>query len=277
MNAPTTLAEVQALRTLTLPDEAALSKSAGSALAMARTFTITTSEDYGLCAEELKAANAKFKALEEKRLTITRPMDAAKKAVMDLFRGPLDTLEQAIGLYKRSMLDWDREQERIAAEQRRAAEEAAAAERRRLEAEAAERQRIADEQAAALQRQAEEAARAGDAAAAQKAAEQAAVVQQEAAAEVAAIESVAAVIVAPAPAVERTKVAGISTAKGWDFEVTDVTALIKDVAAKIDTQPGLAGVLMADSVKLRALVKALGPNLNLAGVRVIEKRTVRAA
>lgn len=301
------------LRALQVPDADAISAGPNAILRMAESFAITSAEDYSLAAEELRAANAKLKALEERRLTITRPMDAAKKAVMDLFAGPTAALEKAVGIYKRSMLAYTAEQERIAAEAKRKAEEEAAAERRRLEEEArkvreaaeaeqrraaqaeaerqaaarAEHERLAREAAEAKARgdaEAEEKAgaeaqrqREADAAAAAQAAQHAAIAAQNAASEVAALEQVAQVIVAPVVAVQAVKAAGISTAKGHDFEVENLVALIKDVAAKVDGQPGLASVLMPDTVRLRALVKALGPNLGLAGVRVFEKRTMRAA
>jgi len=306
MNAPlpgSALAEVRALQ---IPDEATLSVGANSALRMAQTFVITGADDYSLAAEELRSASAKLKALEERRMSITRPMDAAKKAVMDLFRGPLAALEQAVDLYKRSMLAYDTEQARIAAEAKREAERLAQIERDRLAAEAAareaeaqrERDRIAAEEAARAatakaeqDRLAAEAAAAkakGDAAAAE-AAEAAAAkkreedeaaaaaaeqkqadVTQAAALEVAAIQQVSAVIVAQPTTSAPAKVAGISTAKSFDFELVDLMAVVKHVAE----HPELISLLTLDSVKTRALVKSLGHNTKVPGIRVIDKATM---
>ena len=68
------------------------------------------------------------------------------------------------------------------------------------------------------------------------------------------------------------KVSGISTSKTVDFEVVDLHALIKHVAA----HPELITLLMADSVKLRAQVRATGMNTALPGVRVYQKATMSA-
>lgn len=48
------------------------------------------------------------------------------KKINDLFRAPLDFLSRAEQTIKSTMITYDREQERIAAEERRKAEEAAA-------------------------------------------------------------------------------------------------------------------------------------------------------
>lgn len=300
------LAEVQKIA---LPDETQLNAGANAALRMAQSFTITSAEEFELAAGELKAIKAKKDALTEKRMAITRPMDAAKAAVMDLFRGPIAALEKAENLFKGAMLTFQSEQERIAAEARRRAEEEAAAERRRLEEEArrvreaaeaeqrriaeaeaervrlatAERQRLEDEAAAAraagnaaAAAAAEAAAaqqREADAAAAAQAEQAAATAQQNAALEVSAIEQVSAVVVAVPPAAAPAKVAGISTAKTVDFEVTDLFALVKHIAAN----PALINLVRADDVKLRAYVRSLGMSTNLPGVKVGEKKTLRAA
>lgn len=165
------------------------------------------------------------------------------------------------------------------AEQRRIAE--AEAERQRLAT--AERQRLEDEAAAAraagdaaAAAEAEAAAarqREADAAAAAQAEQAAATAQQNAALEVSAIEQVSAVVVAVPPAAAPAKVAGISTAKTVDFEVTDLFALVKHIAAN----PALINLVRADDVKLRAYVRSLGMSTNLPGVKVGEKKTLRAA
>lgn len=309
MNAPlpiNALAEVQAL---SLPDESSLSAGANSALRMAQMFAIADADDYALAADELKAVKAKHKALEERRLSITGPMNKALQAVNDLFRGPLAALKSAEGLFKASMLAYDHEQERIAAEARRVAEEAAAAERRRLEAEAeavraaaAEKQRLADLEAKRiadaakaeqdrLAAEAAAAAAAGNRAAAEQAEREAAAARakaeaeaaeahrksaeaaQAAALEVAAIQSVSSVIVAAPAIAPAAKVAGISTAKSYDFELTDLLSVVKHVAA----HPELISLLRLDETKTRALVRGLGANTNVPGIRVFQKSTLRAA
>ena len=73
---------------------------------------------------------------------------------------------------------------------------------------------------------------------------------------------------APAP----PAVKGISTSTNVDFEVNDLHALVKHVAA----HPELINLITADSVKIRAYVRGLGMATNLPGVRVFEKQTMSA-
>lgn len=260
------------LKSLEIPDESTINRGASAALKMAETFVVSTADDYALAADELRACKAKLNELNARRLSITRPMDAAKAAVMALFAGPIQALEKAEDIYKSGMLTYKTEQDRIAAEARRRAEEAAAAERRRLEQEAAERQRQADAERARLEAEARTAAEAGDARAAEQAQQQAAQVAQTAALEVAAIENTAQVIVAAAPVVAPIKASGTSVRESFDFEVTDLHALVKHVGE----HPELLSLLRADEVKLRAYVRGLGRNTNLPGVRVDVKRTLAA-
>ncbi len=297
-----------ALRTVVAPDGAALNAGPAAMLRMAKTFTIESDDDYALAADELRQTKAKIDALSAKRVAITGPMNAALKAINDLFRGPMDALVEAANTYKASMLGYDAAKQKIAAEQRRVAEAAAAAERRKLEEEAAavERAAAAEREAAAeverkrvaaaraeqerIDAEARAAAAAGDAEATRKAEEAgrlarereeiaaaesrrlAELAAQETAQAAESLRNVAAVIVAPV-AETKVQVKGISTAKTFDFEVTDLLALVKHIAE----HPDHINLLRADDVKLRGLVKSLGLNTKLPGVRVFEKSTLRAA
>lgn len=249
---------------LSLPDSAALSGRAQQALGFIQSMNVDSIEVYGFAADELMAIKTKAAALEKQRTAITGPMNTALKGINDLFRGPATLLEQAEKLLKGKMLAWDQEQERLARIERQRAEVVAAAERKRLADEAVARLAEAETQAEAARK----ATAAGD--------DQAASVAQ-AASDRAASESQAAavtaqlVVAAPAP-VERPKVAGISTSKKLDFEVVDLHALVKHIAA----QPELLALLCADSVKLRAYVKGLGTACALPGVRVFEDRVLSA-
>lgn len=237
MNAPAELIPLQV--TVQHPPAAALAKGADSALALVEAFEVTDDATFELGGEELKAIKAKAATLEEQRKTITKPMDDAKKAVMDLFRGPIDALTRAEGILKGKLLGYQQQKEREAAEARRKAEEAAAAERARLEDEA---------------RRLEEQGRAGEA------------VVQRAVAEM--------VVAAPmTTAAAAPKVAGLATRTTVDFEVVDLLALVKHIAQ----HPELIGLLQADSVKLRAYVRGLGTACNLPGVRVFGKASLSAS
>ena len=249
---------------LTIPDIAAMTGRAQAALGFIESFTITSSEDYGLAAEELQAIKRRAKMLEESRTAITGPINVGLKAVNDLFRGPAELLTRGEQMLKSTMLAYDQEQERIAAEARRQAEAVAAAERKRLDEEAAARQREAQAQAKA----AADAAAAGDAQAAALAT--AAAQRAQAEAQTAAMTSQ--MVVASPVATGKTKAAGISTTKKLDFEVTDLVALVAHIAA----HPELINLVVADSVKLRAYVKGVGMACNLPGVRVFEDRVLSA-
>lgn len=250
---------------LTLPDSAAMTGSAERALSFIKTFTIASAEDYSLAADELRAIKTRATTLEDKRTSITGPINNALRAINGLFRGPADLLSEAERVLKGKMLAWDQEQQRIAAEARRKAEEAAAAERQRLADIAAAQQREAEAQAAAAAKaQAEGNAQA--AALAQAAAERA---QAEAST---AATTAQLVVAAPLAAPPAAKVKGISTSTKVDFEVIDLNALVKHIAQ----HPELINLIVADSVKLRAYVRGLGTACVLPGVRVYESATMSA-
>lgn len=76
-------------------------------------YEITTSIAYATAGEDLKALKANYKALDEKRKSLTKPLDESKKRIMDFFRIPLAKLEGAAGKVSMSMVSWHNEQERI--------------------------------------------------------------------------------------------------------------------------------------------------------------------
>ncbi len=249
---------------LALPDSAAMTSKAQSALAFIKSFEIKTSEDYGLAADELKAIKSKAKAVEDQRTGITGPINKALKAINDLFRGPTALLEEAERTLKGKMLTWDQEQQRIAAEARRRAEAEAEAERQRLAAEAAEQQRIAQEQASA----AAAAQKAGD----DQAAELARAAAERAQAEATVAATTAQMVVAAPVVPAQAQVKGISTSTRVDFEVQDLYKLVLHIAE----HPELISLVAADTVRLRAYVKGLGAACALPGVRVFESQVMSA-
>lgn len=88
---------------------------------------------------ELRWTKTKAKELTEKRLSLTRPLDDSKKAIMALFAEPLEKLEALEVQLKASILTYE-----AAQAERRAQEQAAENERaRRLEE--AQKQRLLDE------------------------------------------------------------------------------------------------------------------------------------
>lgn len=200
-----------------------LATKAQHALTSATDFVIDSHTMVELASDDLRAVKTLQKEVEEKRVSITGPLNAALKATNDLFRAPKEYLEKAEVTLKRAIITWTTEQERTAAIARVEAEAAARVERERMA-------ELGREQAAAAMK-AQEAAlaasEAGDTEAAQRAMIEAEVAQQQA--DIAAITSQ---IVTIAPTVEApAKVVGISGRTTYSAEVTDLMALVKAVAA----------------------------------------------
>lgn len=99
---------------------------------------ISNQNDFEVASTILSDVKARYKELDAQRKKITKPIDDAKKEVMDLFRKPLELLEAAESKLKRLMLNYTSEQERIAREKQRElerlAEIEAEKERKKLEA-----------------------------------------------------------------------------------------------------------------------------------------------
>lgn len=215
---------------------AGLTAQASAALASATDLVIDSPTMYELASDELRQIKALQKQVEDKRTSITGPMNQALRAANDLFRAPATFLEKAEAACKRSMITYTTEQERIAAEARRVAQEQEAAERRRLAAEQAEFERIArlaQEATAQAQREAVKAAAAGDREAQARAEEQAR--QQAEAAANAQAEALAAAhtaeVITMAPTVAApAKVAGISGRVNYTAQVDNLMILVRAVA-----------------------------------------------
>lgn len=121
------------------PKALELAQDAETTLTLAKEYVIDGPEMYAIAADELRSIKGKAKDLDELRKSMTRPLDDAKKRIMDFFNKPLTFLTEAESLIKRSMLTYDREQERKRKEEEERLRAAARAEQERLEAEARER------------------------------------------------------------------------------------------------------------------------------------------
>ena len=264
----------------------ALALKASRQLAEAQGYVIDSPELFDAAADDLKQVKAQLKTLEEKRKTMTVPLDNAKKAIMDFFRQPTTYLEQAEQLIKGSMLTYQQAEEakrraeqarldelaRLERERLRKEAEEAAAEAARVEAiAAAERKKIEDAAAAA--------AAAGDAAEAERLQEAAEISQTEsiiaaeqAAAEAASARAVASIVMAPtvAPATPKTK--GIATVEKWKARVTDKAILIRFVA----DNPQYGELLTVNETALNAQARSLKGNLMIAGVETYPEQTISA-
>jgi colicin import membrane protein len=192
---------------LITPEAEAIAHEAETTLGVIQAVRITTAEECQAAVDQTREIKAKAARLEETRKAMTRPLDDAKKAIMDFFRGPADLLAKAETLLKGSITTFQQEQARIAA--------AAAAEARRQEE--ADRARQAEEQAAAeaLLQQAEAAALAGDTATAEALEEKAMAAQAQS----------APINTYVAPAMEKPK--GAAMRKVWKARVID-PALVPD-------------------------------------------------
>lgn len=248
----------------TLPDAALLLRTADGALTVAKQFVIDSPDMFEIAAGELREIKAKAAAMEEQRLGITRPMDAAKKKVMDLFRLPLERLTQVEGVYKAAMLAYRRVEDAKAAELQRIANAEARAEKQRLEA-------IAREQAAAaqkLQAEASELAGIGDAEGAAQVSAQAETAQINATM----TETTALVVSAPVMESAAKKVSGIRYTGVWKARVTDKAALLAHIVAN----PELLEWADINMSPLTQMAKALKTAMKIPGVEAFEEAGISA-
>lgn len=197
-------------------------KASEDALALhnqAQNIVITTQPDYDMAGTLLQRIKGRMKYIEAKRKDITKPLDVAKKLVMELFRTPLIKLGEAEVNIKRGMLTFEEEQERIRKEQQEKLERQAAAEEARKKKALEEQARKKEEEARKLREEAEKAD------AEEKARLEAIAQKKEEEAEARREKAEATHVEAPviAPRVETPK--GISYTTKWTAEVVDFKAL----------------------------------------------------
>lgn len=277
---------------LALPEAADLDRSAVGMLAIAQKFVIDSPVMYNAAGDELKSISSSIKTIEAQRVAITKPLTDAHKAVMDLFRRPLELREQAVALLKGSMMTYQRAEATKAAEQQRLVDETARVERERLAAEARVQQEESARQAkvasdaadavSAAEQTRKDAEAAGDreaAAAAQALADEetrkqvaAQAASIEAHAMSASIEMTAAVTTAPTVISMAPKVSGISVAKTWKARITDKAALLAYIAA----HPECLDWVEVKMAPLNGMAKALKNNMKIPGVEAFPEETMSA-
>lgn len=231
-------------------------RGAGSQLHnLARTHRVTDQATYDAAGGWLKQIKAAQKALTDKKMAVVRPINQALAAARELFRAPEAALEEAENLFKRSMISYTDEQERLRREEQRQAEDAARKERERLEAEA----RAREQRAAELRAKGNE-----------KAAE-----KQEAKADQA--RDVAAGVVAPVIQREPVRTAGVATRENWSAVVTSLEELVKAIAG-VDELKGRVPLqaVCPDMKFLNNQARAMKKELNYPGVRPA-RETILAA
>lgn len=220
--------------------------SANTRLKYAHEIQIVDDPGYEAAAIDRRAIKGLLSDLEAKRKSITKPMDEAKKAAMDLFRPAKEALEAARKLVDGKIVAYAQKKEAERREAERKIEEKRqreeAAEKKRLD-DIAERARISAEKAAKEGR--EEKARE----LAEKAAENAALAE--------------AVRVEPREvALPVYKPKGLSQKKIWYAEVTDPAEVPRDY-------------LMIDERKLNKMAIAMKGEITIPGV-VFKFKTVVA-
>jgi hypothetical protein len=188
----------------------------------AKSFTIESASDSVKAQEARQDIVTRAKTLDEKRKSMTRPIDAAKKAIMDFFAPTIGHLNDAVVILDRKLVGWEELQKRIRLDAQRKEDERAAAERRRLQAIAEAAAHKAAAEAAAKREAAEKAAAEGRAAEAAKLRAQAASVEERGLAKVEAFESRAATVVSTIVQADTAKAAGVSFREVWRWRLVDL-------------------------------------------------------
>ncbi len=229
--------------TLAVIDGEAEEKAAEAREIMARyeNYAVTCQADYERAVDEIRLIKCKARELDDLRKSMTRPLDDAKKRIIDFFRPPMEALSSAENRVKGATVAYQQEEarrdrereERLREAQRKEAERLA-----KLQREAEERARIAAEEGNAA-KAAADARKAEDFAARQAIAESAPVKL--------------------APTVQ--KVAGARTVKNWKFAIEDAAAIPREY-------------MIPDEVKIGKVVRATAGSLAIPGVRIYCEETL---
>lgn len=204
--------------------------------ASAGALTIETAEQLQSSSTMLTAIKTRQKDMTELRLSITRPMDEAKRRVMEVFQPALDRLGSAERAIKNAVLTYTQETERRRREEQAALDADAERERQRL-ATLAEKQESEGHE-----------------------------VRAEASRERA--ETVTAPTVARAP----TPTGAVHVRTTWHAELVDVSELVKACAA--GRAP--TGLLQPDMTALNAMARTLKERFDIPGVKAVAEQGVSA-
>lgn len=254
----------------TPPDEARTKRRVEALLELARSMEIKTQDDCDRAAAEVHTIISIHKELDDERTGYTGPLNA----ILDKFNGrfmPYLKLlrgdgkkgtESAESILKAKIGAFLTEQERLATVAREKAEAEAQAERDRLEAVRVEQERVAAEEQARANRARSDAGRE----AAQQRAD-AAMANSIAAGMTAAVVTAQPIMSAPA------RVAGMSTAKTFDYELQSALHLMEFIVTK---RPDLVVLFELSDAKMKAQIRLQGEGTVLPGVRIFPKTGLRA-
>ena len=217
-----------------------LVERASSQLDAARLCKITTNDDNHATAGYLKAIKSRTKEISDKRMEMTRPLDTAKKAIMDFFRPALDNLTEAERIIKREMLRFQQEQEA-----ERKAEQAEL--QRQAEAEQKRRDNLAETQAGKAEER-------GDF-------ERAEEIRDN-------------VPIIPIQTVESQveKVGGISTRKIWKYQIMDMDKFLNSCA----TDQRLQHFIVPNDKDLGSYARGAKESAEIPGVRFYPEDSISA-
>lgn len=234
MDTANQLIETKTALEITAPSAESLMLEADTAKSNAEILAVYDEESLQLATAEMNKLGARVKELEKLRKAITKPIDDAKKKVMDLFKPAVARYTEGIDIIKHGIKEYVDEEERKAAQLRIEAEKKAAEQRAELEAKA----------------QAADAAGAADVAEAMR-------------------ES-AAMLVAD-PAVQKpAKVAGMSTRKVWKATVTDLSAFLKYAAE----HPEIQGCVEVNAAAIARFITATGGTASIPGVEAHQETQI---
>jgi hypothetical protein len=104
----------------------------------ATSLVIRTQKDYEVAGGLRMKIKGKIKELDEKRKSITAPLDLAKKNIMALFNPIIDRLNNGVEILDQGVIIFTEEQDRIAREAQAKADEIARKEREKAETKAKE-------------------------------------------------------------------------------------------------------------------------------------------
>lgn len=220
------------------PDSAGLIATGEGLLLYAQSLSVTDAAGYSTAANDLRECKQRVKQLNEQRLEVTRPLDAAKSAVMDLFKRPTELLTAAAKVIEKEMLRFDDEQTTLRREQERLA--AAEVEKQNALLIEAQAQIMASEDG--------------------NKSEQLGVL----------IESVKATVAAPTPLPAPITAAGTSVKGTWVAECTDKASLVVFIAAN----PKYLELLEVNTSELNRLARATEGRLGVPGCEATLRRSV---
>lgn len=201
-------------------------------VAEAESYEIDCAEIADMASVDLNKYKDHLKRVDELRKSATRPLDEAKKTIMEWFRPATEHDEKAIDILSGKLKSWVKECQRKRDEEERRAREAAREAARVLAEQAkAEAEKGNHEEAKALETQA------------------------------AIMPSMAALAVQPS-----RKIVGTSTKETWKAEITDVKELLRAV---LDDRVSIAAITVNQTF-LDQMARSMKEAYNIPGSRAVK-------